>query len=136
MARLPTYKVGLVNKEASAQRFRRRMRGVREAMQGAVVENAQDDFNVLQSLVPRRTHYMALHMLLEFSADGLEYFAGWVRSKFVGEVNPVTGEVVKVFYPPLVIHGTRYMAGNPFVREAARITRARRIARIRKALHA
>jgi hypothetical protein len=136
VSRIGTYRIGLKNLDATKARIRTRMQRKRDAWAEATVANAEDDFTVMQSLCPRLTHFMALHMLLEFSEDGLEYFIGWVRSKFVGLWNPVLKANVKVFYPPFVIHGTSRMAGNDFRLEAQRITRPRRIERYRKALAA
>jgi len=131
-----TYRIGLTNADATRARIRTRMQRKREAWEEATVLNAEDDFQVMAGLCNFKTGYMLAHMVLLFSADGLEYFIGWVRSKFVGDVNPVTGETVRVFYPVFVIKGTSRMAGNDFRLEAQRITKPRRLARYKQALAA
>lgn len=131
-----TFRIGLRNTDGVQRGIQRKARRVREAWAGVTVLNAEDEFNLMQATCPRLTHYMALHMLLEFKDEGLGYFIGWVRRKFVGEVNPVTGEVVKVFYPVFVINGTRFMAGNNFPAAVRQALRARSIGRYRRALAA
>ncbi len=91
----------------------------------AVTERGLDRvFHMAQSLCPRDTHYMALHMLGETTRNGTNFFVGWKKDRFVGEVNEATGEVVTEFYPPFVVFGTRFMAGRDPLTPALQAERA------------
>jgi hypothetical protein len=117
---------------------RRRAKTARQkaALLVAVVENAEEEFNVAQALCNRLTGYMASMMILRFTRDGHNYFLGFDRSDFVGKTNPVTGEVIKFFYPVVVIEGSVNYAGNDFFAATRIICRARSRARIIRALAA
>lgn len=129
-------RIGLRNNDGVKRGIHRRARRIRGAWAEATVLNADDEFQLMQAECPRLTHYMALHMLLEFKDEGLGYFIGWAHNKFVGEVNPVTNEVVTTFYPIFVINGTRFMAGNNFPAAVRQALRARILGRYRRALAA
>lgn len=136
MPALARYRIGFKDINATRQRVRQMFARKRQAFEDAMVDCADIDFNAMQDACPRLTHFMALHMLLEFSDDDLTYFIGWAADKFVGLENPVLKTTVKVFYPVFVIHGTSRQAPNDFRLEVMRRTRPLKIARVKQALAA
>jgi hypothetical protein len=113
-------------------RTARQRRNVVEAMD----ELKQEEFSVAQSEAPRRTNFMANHMIEETTYRGYGYRIGFLRKFFVGLTNPVTDKVVTRFYALDVVYGTERMAGNNFLRRSRQRMRPRVLKRVAAALNA
>jgi hypothetical protein len=98
------------------------------------VKEAEATFDLAQALCPRDTEYMANHMRLDFTREGFNWVIGFRREDFVGQTNPVTGLTITDFYPLFVVEGTRFQAGNDFLRAAMKLRAAQIRAAYREAL--
>lgn len=65
---------------------------------------------------------------------GNHYAVGWLAVDIVGRRRPVSGTVIRFFYPRVVIRGSRRRAGNDILTQAEFRERPRRRAELRKAL--
>lgn len=92
----------------------------RAKVRTVTARGAEQALSVAQGLCPRDTNYMADHMLLELTRTGYNFALGWRANQFVGQTNPVTGQEVTTFYSPLVVFGTRFMAGRDPITPALR----------------
>lgn len=97
-------------------------------------KEAEATFDLAQALCPRDTEYMANHMRLDYTRGGFNWKLGFHRSDFVGQTNPVTGRTITEFYPLFVVEGTRFQAGNDFLRAAAKLRAAQIRTNYRRAL--
>ena len=116
-------------------KLRLRTRQQIERAQEAAQHSAERTFARVQEAVPRDTHYMALNTQIRFTDNKLGYRIGWYRSDFVGQINPVTGQVISTFYPVYVIYGTRFMAGRDVLTPAFRAERPNFRKALQRAVH-
>jgi hypothetical protein len=82
--------------------------------------NKKDEFNLVVDKAPKDTQWMASQTQSESTYQGYGYRTGYHARNFVGQTNPVTGKVIKDFYPYWVIKGTSRKAGNDFLGAARR----------------
>lgn len=103
-----------------------------------VLEASQDlgdeEHAEVVALANRDTGYMASQTKLRFTRGGFNYLVGYFAEDFIGQDNPVTGQLITRFYPVDVIFGTRFYAGNDFLTAAHRLMRDRIRARYAAAL--
>lgn len=111
--------------EGLKQKVRARTVEQKARIRAATAQLMQEEFELDQGLVPRDTNYLANHMVGRLTRGGYNYFVGFLRGEFVGEINPVTGKVVTEFYAVHVIRGTRHMAGRDFLTEGRTLMRQR-----------
>lgn len=111
-----------------------RLRQQRERVLAVMAAAKREEFELAIDLAPKDTTYMASQTQSESTNRGFGYITGYRAEDFIGQTNPVTDEVIEVFYPVIVHDGTRTRAGNPWLANARKIMRPRVRERVRQAL--
>lgn len=137
MARLRTT-VLLRNVEGLKAKIRARTQRQRARLKAAATANMEDERELARVLCPKDTEWMVEHIRAEPTREGFNYFVGFFAADFVGQMNTnvTPPRLITVFYPDFVVRGTRFQAGNDFLREVRRIMRPVIRERNRNALRA
>jgi hypothetical protein len=113
---------------------RARTRSQREAIRRVTATEMDHCFNIVVADVNRLTGYMADQTTPKLTNEGTGFTVGWYAEDFIGQENPVTGQIITSFYPVFVIKGTSRMAGNDVLTAALRERRPAILAGYRLAL--
>jgi hypothetical protein len=110
------------NTEGLKAKIRARTKQQKARIKQATATGLERVFNLAQEKCPRDTEYMALHMAQGLTRDGFNFFVGFFREDFVGQLNRQVEppRLITEFYPDFVIRGTRFRAGNDFLMAALR----------------
>lgn len=100
------------------------------------IREGEATFDLAQALANRDTSYMADHMRLDFTRGGFNWTVGFRREDFVGQTNSNASppRLITEFYPIFVLEGSRFQAGNDFLRAALELRRSKILGAYRQAL--
>jgi hypothetical protein len=112
------------NTDGLKAKLRTRTERKKARIRQTTAEEGQAVLEIADELCNVDTGYMRSQLKLKITRDGYNFAVGFWAEDFVGKVNPATGKVIQVFYPPFPILGTRFMAGFDFLSAALRIRKS------------
>jgi hypothetical protein len=129
-ARLPgrRFEVSLTDRSGRVQNLYAVGEDITRAMQQAMQVMGAETYEIAYALTPKDTWFMADHLRLDFSPNYQVFELGWSADDFFDADLP--------FYPPYVVFGTRFMAGQDPLTPAHEMTKPEYEATMRELVNA